>query len=130
MRLRCLLLLPLAFILPACSGTPTRVTPPAPDPTEALQELGEVYKYRAVQKMPVPARTEDLMENDGALGTALPLIREGQLVVVWKIGYSANSSEVLAYEKDTPTTGGKVLLRNGSVKQMTAAEFAAAPKAR
>ena len=38
--------------------------------------------------------------------------------------------EVAADEKDTPTSGGYVLLSNGEIKQMTAAEFAAAPKAK
>jgi len=41
---------------------------------------------------------------------------------------AANSGDVLAYEKATPTNGGKVLLRNGTVKDMTAAEFQASKK--
>ena len=37
--------------------------------------------------------------------------------------------EIVAHEKNAPAEGGYVLLQDGSVKTMTAAEFAAAPKA-
>jgi hypothetical protein len=37
---------------------------------------------------------------------------------------------VVAYEKKVPTEGGHVLLQDGTVKQMTAAEFQSAPKAK
>jgi hypothetical protein len=113
-------------------GTPAAVPAPQPPPDAelGLKELGEVYKYRAAQKAPAPARAEDLMENAGAVDNALPLINEGHVVVVWRVAYAPTSTEVLAYEKDAATAGGKVLLRTGTVKQMTAAEFAAAPKAK
>jgi hypothetical protein len=91
-------------------------------------ELGEVYRYRAAEKMPAPARVEDLSEHDAALENALPAIKEGAIVVVWRVGYASNSATVLAYEKDAPAAGGKVLLRNGTVKDLTAAEFKAAKR--
>jgi hypothetical protein len=117
----------LAFLLPACGTNP----PPAPPPvdTEAgLKELGEVYKYRAAQKMPAPSRVDDLAEHDAALGNAWPAIQEGKIVVVWRAGYSSGSTDVLAYEKDTPTGAGNVLLRNGTVSRITADQFRAAKK--
>jgi hypothetical protein len=120
----------LALALPACGGNSSESTAPARDPGEGLRELGEVYQYRAAQRQPAPAKIEDLGENQGALDTAWPLVQDGTIVVIWKAGYAANSAEVLAYEKTAPTQGGKVLLRNGTVKQMTADEFRAAPKAK
>ena len=36
---------------------------------------------------------------------------------------------VVAYEKNAPTQGGYVLLSAGTVKKVSAAEFASAPKA-
>ena len=119
MRLSPLLL---ALLVTACGG-PTVVTPPPPDLTDGLKELAEVYKYRADMKQPAPGRLEDLTEHQAALGNAWRLIQDGAIVVVWKSGYSSNSGEVLAYEKQVPTSGGKVLLRNGSVKQIGADEF-------
>lgn len=42
----------------------------------------------------------------------------------------ATGGDVVAYEKNTPTAGGYVLLTSGEVKKMTTSEFAAAPKAK
>jgi hypothetical protein len=68
------------------------------------------------------------MGNEPALPNAWPLIQDGAIVVVWKAGYSPSSTAVLAYEKNAPAGGGKVLLRNGTVKEMTAGEFKAAKR--
>jgi hypothetical protein len=38
--------------------------------------------------------------------------------------------DVIAYEKNAPNGGGYVLLTSGEVKQLTADEFKAAPKAK
>ena len=40
----------------------------------------------------------------------------------------AESTEVLAYEKQVPETGGYVLLLNRVIRNMTADEFKAAPR--
>jgi hypothetical protein len=62
-------------------------------------------------------------------------IKSGEVVVLWGYGVKGEGEvakgggEVIAYEKDTPANGGYVLLSSGEVKQMSAAEFAAAPKA-
>jgi prepilin-type processing-associated H-X9-DG protein len=39
------------------------------------------------------------------------------------------SNTILAHEANAQTNGGIVLMADGSVRQMTAAEFQAAPKA-
>jgi hypothetical protein len=103
---------------------------PAPDNEQALKELGEVYKYLQYENRPAPRKAADLEEFEGSLPAALPKVRAGDIVVVWNAGYAASSNQVLAYEKDAPASGGKVLLRNGTVKAMTAAEFADASKAK
>jgi hypothetical protein len=128
MRCRFKLLLVFACFVPACSNTTTTPTPPPIDLGEGLKELGEVYKYRATHRMPAPAKLDDLTEQEAAIPNAWQPIQEGQIVVVWKVSYSANATDVLAYVKDAATVGGKVLLRNGTVKQMTADEFRAAKK--
>lgn len=127
MRLRALPLLVLAVFVPAC-GKSSPATPPTPDVGAGFSELAEVYKYRASQRLPPPAKVEDLTEHEDALPNAIQPIREGQIVVAWRVGYSAGSNGVLAYQKDAPTNGGKVLLRNGTVKDMSADEFRAAKK--
>jgi hypothetical protein len=87
-----------------------------------------VYKYRTAQRLPPPSRVEDLIDHEPALANSWQPLQDGRIVVVWKVGYSPGSNDLLAYEKDTPTAGGKVLLRNATVKQMTADEFRAAKK--
>ncbi len=121
-------ILVLALALPACSSTATPPAPPPPDATEALKELGEVYKYRAAQQTAPPTKLADLDEQQASLNNAWPLIESGAVVVVWRVGYSSSSSDVLAYEKDAATSGGTVLLRNGTTRTMTAAEFQAAKR--
>jgi hypothetical protein len=120
-------MLALAAFLPGCGGS----TPEPPPPVEtgaALKEIAEVYRYIVTQKAPTPRKVEDLVEYEGSLPGALPKIRDGQIVVVWGIGYSPGSTQVLAYAKDVPASGGSVLLRNGTVKDMSADEFRAAKK--
>jgi hypothetical protein len=129
MRVRLLLLLALVIFLPAC-GNKTPVEPAPVEAGDALKELGEVYHYLAAQKLPPPRRVEHLNEYSGSLEGALPKIRAGDIVVVWGVGYAAGSNQVLAYPKDVAEKDGPVLLRNGTVKQMTAEEFKAAPKAK
>lgn len=125
MRCRLVQLALLAALVPAC-GKSTPPAPPPANPAEGLKELGDVYKYRAGQRLPPPARIEDLFDQEPSLPNAWPSIQDGRIVVVWKAGYAPGSSDVLAYEKDAPASGGQVLLRNGTVKQMTADQFRAA----
>ena len=127
MRTRHFLPLILIAALPAC-GSNTPVAPPPVDTGEALKELGEVYKYLSAQKLSPPRKVEDLEEYEGTLAGALPKIKAGEIVVAWGLGYSSGSSQVQAHAKDAPTSGGQVLLRNGTVKYMTASEFQAARK--
>ena len=70
------------------------------------------------------------MTMEPAFPEVVKLISGGQCVVVWGCGIKSGSSAVLAYGKDAETKGGPVLLQDGTVKSMTAAEFAAAPKAK
>lgn len=112
-----------------CGGGPTLPTALPKDPEGALKQLGETYQYIAVQKLKTPTKPSDLDEFSGNLEAALPLLASGDLVLFYGVSYSSGSKDVLAHEKDAPTAGGWVLLRNGTVTKMTAAEFAAAPKA-
>jgi hypothetical protein len=98
-----------------------------------MQELAEVYQYLAHEKEPPPSRLEDLRPYEASMPNAWPAIEGGQYVVFWGVGLSGTpeaANTVLAYDKDAPTQGGAVLMRNGTVKTLTAQEFQAAPKAR
>jgi len=77
-----------------------------------------------------PASLAAFGEVEPLVPLAGPLIRDGSLVYFWGAGYVADGPSVIAHEKKTPTEGGLVLLQSGVVKELTAAEFKAAPKAK
>ena len=60
-------------------------------------------------------------------------VKSGDVVVLWGTpmqgeGDSGKGEVLMAYEKKVPTDGGYVLLSAGTVRRMSAADFAAAPK--
>jgi hypothetical protein len=63
-------------------------------------------------------------------------IKNGDIIVLWGTPpkgegevAKGGAQVVAAYEKAVPTEGGYVVFSGGTIKKMTAAEFAAAPKA-
>ena len=128
MRLHLVICVGLVLLVLGCGGPP-----PAPPPLSAeggLKELAEMYRYLDYSQLPPPKNVDQLFnEYAESLQTALPRIQSGEYEMVWGVGFSKvapSSSGVLAFEKKAATEGGAVLLRDGTVKQMTAQEFAAA----
>ena len=121
----------LAVCAQGCARAP--LPPPAPTGAEGLQEMVGVYKYIEYSKLPLPRKPDDFNDFVDSMPAALQRVKDGEYVVAWGVGRSAAAGaggQVLVYEKKAPTEGGAVLLRDGTVKQMTAAEFGAAPKAK
>ncbi len=83
----------------------------------------------AADRQKPPSKVADLSAVEPMLPIAASAIRQGDLVYVWGTTLSPGGNGVVAYEKDAPTGGGWVLTQDGTIKQMTAAEFQAAPKA-
>jgi len=107
--------------------------PPPPSGEDGLKEMVGVYKYIEYSKLPLPRKPEDFNDYVDSMPIAFYRVKDGEYVVAWGVGRSASAGageQVLVYEKKTPTEGGAVLLRDGTVKQMTAAEFSAAPRAK
>ena len=96
----------------------------------SLEELGETLKTLANEGRKPPARMADLEPIEPMMAVAGPAIRSGDVVYIWGAGYAAGSSQVIAYEKKTPSEGGYVLIQDGSVKKMSADEFKSAPQAK
>jgi hypothetical protein len=65
-------------------------------------------------------------------------VKSGEVVVLWgakmpgegEVNAGTAPDAVIAYEKKTASEGGYVLLQNGTVKEMSADQFKAAPKAK
>jgi hypothetical protein len=120
------------FWASGCGADRTAGPPPA-STADALKEIAKVYEYLAHERQPPPSGLKDLEEyRDPALLNSWSKLESGEIVLVWRAGYAkagAAAKKVLAYEKEAPTKGGAVLMQDGTVKEMTAAEFNAAPKA-
>jgi hypothetical protein len=95
----------------------------------ALEELGQTLKSLAAEGRKPPAGLPQLEPLEPLMAVAGPAIRSGAVIYVWGAGYDAAGTQIIAYEKKAPTDGGLVLLQDGTVKEMKAAEFQAAPKA-
>lgn len=80
-----------------------------------------------------PTKVADLKKYELGYPLGYAAVQSGQVVILWGSTVAGEggggSQSVVAHEKDVPTAGGFVVLQDGNVKQMTATEFAAAPKA-
>jgi hypothetical protein len=104
-----------------------------------LKHIGLLYQnYQDTNNKP-PANADDLARmamGDPQAGQAVQLIRSGNYVVYWGT-YTRSLQQnpggaggvILGYERDAPTSGGAVMMGDGSTKIMTATEFQSAPKA-
>jgi hypothetical protein len=134
MRATCLAMAEVCFLaifFSACAGTAQ--PPPPPSAEEGLREIVGIYRYIEYSKLPLPRKPDDFNDYVDSMPTALERIKQGDYVVAWGVGRSSApgmGNQILAYEKKVPAEGGAVLLRDGTVRQLTAAEFAEAPKAK
>jgi hypothetical protein len=105
----------------------------APDNGEryVLVELGEMLRNRMLDTKTPPRSQAEIARYENAGPSAFNKIQKGEIVVLWGSNPQEGASDkVLAYEKQTPQSGGFVLMQDGTtVKKMTAEEFKAAPKA-
>jgi hypothetical protein len=105
----------------------------APDNGEryALVEVGEILRNRMLDTTNPPSRPADIARYENAGPTGFNKVQKGEIVVVWGANPRDGAvDKVLAYEKQTPQSGGFVLMQDGTtVKKMAPGEFQAASKA-
>ncbi|MCI0642560.1 MAG: hypothetical protein L0Y72_22365 [Gemmataceae bacterium] len=129
------LFLLVAAALPPMAGCGGAQNPPiaaAQTMEEKLARVGALYHHYLADKEQPPASAEDLRAVQAHAADLTP-VDAGDIVVVWGVKIRDDPQAgrlVLGYEKDAPKEGGFVLLVDGQVKKMSAAEFAAAPKAK
>jgi hypothetical protein len=122
-----------ALLAAAGCGSPPRATVPADKVARIqLDDVYGLYKTHVEKKKQPPTRLNQLDPWEPIYVNGYAAVNTGQVVVLWgsTLAPSAGSAPgVLAYEKDVPDQGGYVLLQDGTVQHMAAAEFQAAPKA-
>ncbi|WP_145033953.1 hypothetical protein [Caulifigura coniformis] len=104
---------------------------PSVQATTELQEVGDLLRIGGARRP--PAKLTDLSAGRSAHPQSYEMVQSGKIVVVWGIPMASEGDiesgtapkAVIAYEKETPTAGGRVLLQNGAVEEMTADQFKA-----
>jgi len=95
-------------------------------------DLHQIYLYYNMQTTNLgkpPARLEDLPDLKKDMPAVYQGIQDGIYVVFWNARATGDSSQtLLAYVKDAPTQGGMVVMLDGSVQNLSAAQFQAALK--
>jgi hypothetical protein len=128
----------------AATGTGGTTTGGAASPTGAqlpkvetthLREVGLAYHaYLQANNNSAPTALHHLHDKLAASPAASEHLKAGRIVFLYGVPLSAmrsgTSNTVLGYEKDTPTKGGLALYADGSVRPLTAQQFAAAVKAK
>jgi hypothetical protein len=103
-----------------------------------LKQLGLMYHSYIDANQKGPASADELMKmaSDPGSRAVVQMVKDGKYVLIWGATIVAmrnnpqgSTGTVLGYEATAPTSGGLVLMGDGSVPIMTAAEFAKAPKA-
>jgi hypothetical protein len=119
-------------------GCGVQANVPQPDRNLALQDVADLYRlYVETNKKP-PQNVQDFARYEQGMPSGYWAIKRGNVVVQWGanlsdtsglVSSSDSADEVLAYEKNVPTEGGDVLMKNRTIKRMTADEFKSATKA-
>lgn len=111
-----------------CGGSGDKNAPMDPTGKDRMNEIVQMLKIVEEDKKKPPAKAADLDAVEPLIPMAVQQLRSGDIVYFWGKGL-AEGNAILAHEKKAATDGGWVLLQDGTVKQLSADQFKAAPKA-
>lgn len=93
---------------------------------EELREIWELFSLFATQQNRAPMALTDLRGSAIAFPNGYAALESGRVQVIWGANPAATAgTAILAYESAVPEQGGLVVLRDGSVKNLSAQEFQA-----
>ncbi len=103
----------------------------------SINDVGDIYRTFVVMNKKPPKTLKDLASLEGMSPAGVVAVKSGEVIVRFGANLpdtdpepgKSSSDEVLAYEKQVPEGGGKVLMLDRTIRTMTADEFKAAPKA-
>ena len=125
-----------SFSLVGCGSTQPAATPESATLSK-LNDVAELYRVYSITNKKPPKSKAEAAKMENAVPSGLTPINTGDIIVLWggeltdlnEEPTGPKSDKILAYEKDVPAKGGKVLLLDRNIKTLTPEEFAAAPKA-
>jgi hypothetical protein len=122
-----------ALLAAGCGGSNPPITKEQGE-EYLLTQVGELCRYYQFAKSKPPTKLDDFATIKTQATNGYEALRSG--TVILRFGATlpdlaedpgqSSSEEVLAYMKEVPESGGKVLLLNRTVKTMTPEEFKAA----
>jgi hypothetical protein len=120
------------FVAVGCSSSGSQGQSANSGMTDDLLEVAGMLRDFTAENQKGPAKLADVAKNQPLYPRGYQAVKAGTVVVVWgarmPLPGQGGGTGVIAYEKKAETDGGAVLLENGDIKNMTAAEFASAPK--
>jgi hypothetical protein len=100
---------------------------------KTLKEIGLMYHAYHDMYNKGPSGMQDLQQLASQYPDGYAGLQSGQFVLIYggklQEMIQGTSNTVLGYEAAVPNSGGLVIMADGAVRQMTAQEFANAPKA-
>jgi hypothetical protein len=127
----------LAVLTAGCGGPSNGPMTKEQSDDLTLTQIGDLCRYHQFTKKKPPSKLTDLHVGDKRDNLGIGALREGRAVLRYEAQLpdlkeepgEGPGDEVLAYMADVPTSGGKVLMLNRTIKTMTADEFKSAKKA-
>jgi hypothetical protein len=124
----------LPAVAPACSAkTATRQAATGPTVADGLGNLRDMFRQAAAGKATLPKSAAEFTAVEPFYPVAGPYVLSGAIDCAWgaglKEGVAAAAAKRLAWDKGAAEAGGWVLFQDGTIREVTAAEFAAAAKA-
>jgi hypothetical protein len=120
-----------AFLAPGCGPAQVANSPEVYD-FGTMEEVAGIYRSAMGVKKKPPAGLADLARSRDMFLNGYKAIEKGDIIVMWGVTPLPEDSatdEILAYKSDAETNGGPVLLKNLTMKKMSADAFKSAPKA-
>lgn len=120
-------------LVPACSNKQPEAEQEGAAARDSLREIWALYDFYVKEKKKPPTRLADFKPYSAGFALGYEALSNGSCVAIWRVDLSApadDSTQVIAYEKEVPTQGGQVVLKDGTLTKMTAEAFQALPKAK